>query len=193
MSGMKKAMQDAGFRDFVAEVTALALTAARRHPDNRATAHEQLVAAIWADLDMARSLYALFDQAVTRKPLDQAYQALAQERRPASAKAPAKLTLEESQRRAHEASRAGREAAAARDRQSWLDRFMVNGRPIGTVTVREAAGWATTRSIEARFVRLLIHGMPEDGVIGRYATAEDADRVMALARQQEQDSASWRC
>jgi hypothetical protein len=78
---------------------------------------------------------------------------------------------------------AGLSAVAAVTRQSIIDTFQLNGRPIGDATPREARAWAGARERDARFVRLLTANLPEDQPIRRYRS--DPDEVAALYAQAE--------
>jgi hypothetical protein len=66
-------------------------------------------------------------------------------------------------------------------RLSKLDTFMVNGRPVGDCTPEEAEGWAASRERDAKFVRLLISGLPLSRPIRESITGEEADTTYELA------------
>lgn len=66
--------------------------------------------------------------------------------------------------------------------RSLLDTFIVNGRPVGDVTVEEADRWAAARERDGRFVKLLIHGLPHGSVIRTHITESDAQRIWTLAQ-----------
>lgn len=64
---------------------------------------------------------------------------------------------------------------------SKLDTFLVNARPIGDCTPEEAEGWAGSRERDARFVRLLISGLPPDRPIRESIKADEADSIYEKA------------
>jgi hypothetical protein len=72
---------------------------------------------------------------------------------------------------------AGIAAVTTAARRSLLETFMVNGQPIGQVTTREAIAWAGARRRDARFVERLTENLPMDAPIGRFRTAEEAERL----------------
>jgi hypothetical protein len=84
------------------------------------------------------------------------------------------------------ASKAANALARTAVRISKLDGFYINGmRRIGDVTPDEAASWAAGREQDARFVRLLIAGLPlgKSDPIRKYITAEESDRLYAEAEK----------
>jgi hypothetical protein len=66
--------------------------------------------------------------------------------------------------------------------RSLLDTFMVNGRPVGDVTVEEADRWVAGRERDARFVKMLITGLPHGATIRTHITEADAKRIWSLAQ-----------
>jgi len=66
---------------------------------------------------------------------------------------------------------------------SKLDTFLVNGRPIGDCTPEEAEGWAGARERDARFVRLLISGLPPDRPIRESLKGNEADAIYGKSEQ----------
>ncbi len=66
---------------------------------------------------------------------------------------------------------------------SLLDSFKVNGQSIGDVTASEAMKWAGSRERDARFVRMLTEGLPQDRPIRKYRTAEEAAALYAKAEK----------
>jgi hypothetical protein len=83
--------------------------------------------------------------------------------------------------RAHSLSamaEAGRAVAA-----SILDRFQVNGRPLRALRVEEAEAWAARSARNARFVQLVISGMPPRAVIGEFLSDADAEQRWAMANE----------
>lgn len=69
--------------------------------------------------------------------------------------------------------------------KALLDTFIINGKPIGDVTPIEAASWAASRERDARFVRMLIGGVPENDPIRRWVTQEEAERLYKMAEAGE--------
>ncbi|MFC5358180.1 hypothetical protein [Azospirillum himalayense] len=72
-------------------------------------------------------------------------------------------------------------AAMAPVRRSLLDSYQINGQPLRAVKVEEADRWAAGRERDARFVKLIITGIPHGGVIGDFVTDSDAERCWELA------------
>jgi hypothetical protein len=73
---------------------------------------------------------------------------------------------------------AGRAVAA-----SILDRFQVNGRPLRALRVEEAEAWAARSARNARFVQLVISGLPPRAVIGEFLSDADAEQRWAMANE----------
>jgi hypothetical protein len=72
---------------------------------------------------------------------------------------------------------------------SKLDTFMINGRPLRRCIVSEALQWATSRSRDARFVRLVCAGMPLDAEVGTHAIEADVERYWDQVEQERRDAA----
>jgi len=68
-------------------------------------------------------------------------------------------------------------------RLSKLDTFLINGRKIGDCTPEEAEGWAGSRERDAKFVRMLIHGLPPDKPIRDSIKGEEADSIYEKSEQ----------
>ena len=66
-------------------------------------------------------------------------------------------------------------------RRSLLDTVMINGRPVGELTGREAREAAASLQKRGRFVGLLAHGVPDTLAIKDCKRPEDADNAMRLA------------
>lgn len=65
--------------------------------------------------------------------------------------------------------------------QSLLDTTMVDGRPVGDLTAGEARTWARKAGYTARFVEMLAQNVPDELVIRKCRTADDAQAIWALA------------
>ena len=65
-----------------------------------------------------------------------------------------------------------------------LDTVIINGRPVGKLTAREAGEWATKHKSKARFVELLVSGLPPDAVIERFRTGDEALAIQAQVAQE---------
>jgi hypothetical protein len=68
-------------------------------------------------------------------------------------------------------------------RRSYLDTFLVNGRPIGDCTVEEVEANALARERDVTFMLALIEGLPPGAIIRDHRTNEDAARLYEAARQ----------
>lgn len=75
----------------------------------------------------------------------------------------------------------GRAATIAR--LSMLDKFKVNGQPIGDLTPVEAVAWAASRERDVRFVKLLTAGVPEDRRIRDHVRPDEADKLYERAQK----------
>jgi hypothetical protein len=63
---------------------------------------------------------------------------------------------------------------------------VINGKPVGDLTLAEARGAALARSRNARFIQNLISRLPENARrIRDHLTAEDALECFLLAQQDE--------
>jgi hypothetical protein len=83
---------------------------------------------------------------------------------------------------------AGPRAVAAVVRLSLLDTFRVNGQPLGDVTPAEARLWAEARGRQARrdarFIELIIAGLPDGMPIRRFRRDDEAQAAFAQALQE---------
>ncbi len=68
-----------------------------------------------------------------------------------------------------------REAVAGAVRRSILDTFYINGRPVGDALVAEAREWSESHAVRAKFVGLLVAGLPDTGRIRDYISDDDAE------------------
>jgi len=66
-------------------------------------------------------------------------------------------------------------------RLSKLDTFLCNGRPVGDMTPEEAEKWAGSRDRQAKFIRLLIAGLPPNRPIRESIAGEEADTTYELS------------
>ena len=73
-------------------------------------------------------------------------------------------------------------AGVRRAAQSWLDKFQINGQPIGKITVGAARKWSAAQGVGMRFVMLLTEGLP-DNVLCSVKTAEEAEQCWRLASE----------
>jgi hypothetical protein len=64
---------------------------------------------------------------------------------------------------------------------NFLNSFLVNGQPIGDCTVTEVEVAAQSKEREARFMRLMISGLPPVGIVRKYRTEEEAAALWAQA------------
>ena len=80
------------------------------------------------------------------------------------------------------------QAAAEAAQQSLLDTFKVNGRPLGKVTAGEAREWARSKTVAARFVRLMAEGIPAGEAIERHRSAGEAAAFLARATAESADA-----
>lgn len=87
-----------------------------------------------------------------------------------------------------------RPASSVSTPQSHLDRFIVNGRPIGDLCPAEAATAEEHRSREATFIDLLISRLPQGGsnCIRDHISADEADQLWRLAATAESEEARLR-
>jgi hypothetical protein len=86
------------------------------------------------------------------------------------------------QRAQHERASARLEMAP----RSYLDMEVINGKPVGDLTLAEARGAALARSRNARFIQNLISRLPENARrIRDHLTAQDALECFLLAQQDE--------
>lgn len=67
--------------------------------------------------------------------------------------------------------------------RSLLRTFLVNGRPIGELTGREAREAAASAHQRGRFIELLAHGVPDTMPIADCKTAADAEQAMRIAKE----------
>ena len=72
-------------------------------------------------------------------------------------------------------------ARAAVVQQSLLDTYKLDGKPIGDCTPTMANHWALKHERDARFIRLLTAGLPEDTPIRVHRRAEDTQRLYDAA------------
>jgi hypothetical protein len=83
---------------------------------------------------------------------------------------------------------AGARAVAAVVRLSLLDTFRINGQPLGDVTPAEARLWAEARGRQARrdarFIELIIAGLPDGMPIRRFRRDDEAQAAFAQALQE---------
>ena len=63
----------------------------------------------------------------------------------------------------------------------WFEEYKINGMPLGDCTTGEAERWAYSRERDARFIRLLIYGLPDNVKIRDHRTEEDAQKCWDLA------------
>jgi hypothetical protein len=82
------------------------------------------------------------------------------------------------------ASSEGATAARKSEARNLLQSFMVNGKPVAEVTALEAAGWVRSHRRDARFVELLIFGVPENSKIGDHRTPQEAEALYAQAMKE---------
>lgn len=64
---------------------------------------------------------------------------------------------------------------------SILDRFLVNGKPVGDVTAAEAREWAGARKRDAQFVDMLTSGIPDNMVIRQCIKPDEAEKFWTKA------------
>lgn len=67
------------------------------------------------------------------------------------------------------------------NRRSLLRTFMINGRPIGDCTAKEAREWGRTQRRNGKFAELLAFGLSDDMIVGHYKTDEDAAQAQQRA------------
>lgn len=67
---------------------------------------------------------------------------------------------------------------------SMLDKFFVNGMPVGDCTPEELEGWASSKERDTRFVRMLAQGMPAGRPIRDSWRGDEVDNLYALASEQ---------
>jgi len=78
----------------------------------------------------------------------------------------------------HQATRQDLSAAAQSAGRCLLRTFLVNGRPLGDVTAKEATEWADSRSRDARFVMVLVDRAPTpDAILGELWTEDEVETV----------------
>jgi hypothetical protein len=79
---------------------------------------------------------------------------------------------------------AGLKAIAEVHRLSMLDKFQINGKPIGELTPLEARKWAQSRKRDVRFVELLTANLPPDRLIKEFILPSEADAVYERAQRE---------
>lgn len=79
-------------------------------------------------------------------------------------------------------------SVAAVARLSLLDTFKINGRSIGDLTAAEANDWASSRTRDVRFVRLLTTGLPLDKPIRKFRTGDEATALYDKASREMRDA-----
>ena len=67
------------------------------------------------------------------------------------------------------------------NRRSLLRTFMINGRPIGDCTAKEAREWGRTQRRNGKFAELLAFGLSDEMIVGHYKTDEDAAQAQQRA------------
>lgn len=88
--------------------------------------------------------------------------------------------------------RALAEQAARKERLSWLDKFMVNGRPVGDIDPREASLFSHLRAREVRFIELLLMRMTPGSplTIRECVDDDEADRLWVQADEETRKDAA---
>ena len=67
--------------------------------------------------------------------------------------------------------------------ESLLDTVLINGKPVGDFTARQAAAWARTHKQKSRFVELLVQNLPLDEPIRKYRSPDSVKQIYEQAKK----------
>jgi hypothetical protein len=202
---MRSQLEKAGYRNSTEawpsdELIEVAVRAMVRHADDTEAAQYAIMRACRNDAALLRQLILPWWRqatasliSATRSDLRQKTRAgaleTAQERRAAKVISLVEERELAKEKREHEAMLAEQAAINARHHQEFLDRieawrktkaasFEIDGRPWWEVPTFEARQWQIRHATQARFVDLLLSGVPEDDrPIGYYRRPEEIDAL----------------
>ncbi len=190
MTAIAQAMQAAGYSPAAERLRRIAETVLQAHERDWTAARSEFVAKVQNDPELLWELFAPYRNQAIQSVLSAAAAKLRRDRTPREVPRQGggggHRAVDDQVTTAPAAPRspsAGLAAVAAVTRQSLIDTFQLNGRPIGDATSREALSWAGARERDARFVRLLTANLPLDLPIRRFRS--DPDEVAALYAQAE--------
>lgn len=184
MTALAQAFEDAGFQSAEAILREIAREALLRYPLDRAARHSTLSNAVRDRPELLWRYFELFREAAADRWIAEVRPGVAAERQDTSASRPSS-SAESIRQRTAALANAGDAARASVMRNSILDRFTINGHPLGDVTPTEArefiAAKARQSQRDVRFIDLLTAGMNFDRPIRAITTPDLAEEAWRRA------------
>lgn len=174
-------IRETGTNDPEAILEEIARQALKRHPLDVAARHAAIAASVRHDPVLLWTLFAHFRAAAFDALVLKVRQIPPRQRAGDSTRA---QHTKEAQQRKRVAKANAKDARAAVVRLSILDRFKIDGRPVGDYTPRWLRSYAADKRRDARFIELIIHGRPDDELLRNYTTADEADAAWTRAQEE---------